>query len=232
MNTRPSNGHPLLNDLFLVMYDLDGTLVESVPDLTVALDNMLIDMEMPVAGESKTRLWVGNGIPSLVKRALVDDMSGDQPGQVDAPLFEKAYACFKIHYDKELGLHSYLYPGVSDFLEAMKGRGVKQVVITNKSKQFTNRLLQLMGIDHFFDLVIGGDSLTDKKPHPMPLLHAMQTFGSPAGKSLMIGDSVNDIRAARAAGVRVVGLPYGYNHGTPIKQSNPDLVVSSLKELL
>ena len=232
MNTLPSNGHPLLNNLSMVMYDLDGTLVESVPDLAAALDKMLIDMGMPIVGESKARLWVGNGIPSLVKRALADDMSGDQPGQVDSSLFEAAHECFKSHYSEELGHHSYLYPGVSDFLEAMKDRGIKQVVITNKSEQFTDRLLQLMGIDHYFDLTIGGDSLTEKKPHPMPLLYAMQKFNISSDQALMIGDSVNDIRAARAAGVCVIGLPYGYNHGEPIEQSNPDLVALTLKELL
>ncbi|WP_066015246.1 phosphoglycolate phosphatase [Endozoicomonas atrinae] len=232
MKTSLTKGHPFLNNLSLVMYDLDGTLVESVPDLAAALDKMLLDMGMPAAGESKTRLWVGNGIPSLVKRALADDMLGDKPGQVDSSLFETAHERFKSHYSEELGHHSYLYPGVSDFLEAMKGRGIKQVVITNKSEQFTDRLLQLMGIHHYFDLTIGGDSLTEKKPHPMPLLHAMHRFDIPSDESLMIGDSVNDIHAARAAGVRVVGLPYGYNHGEPIEQANPDLVIPSLSGLL
>ncbi|MBO9483438.1 phosphoglycolate phosphatase [Salinisphaera sp. G21_0] len=227
-----SSGHPFLNNLALVMYDLDGTLIESAPDLAVALDKMLLNMGRPAAGESKTRLWVGNGIPALVKRALADDMHGDQPGRVDSSLFETAHECFKSYYSEELGHHSYLYPGVSDFLEAMKDRGIKQVVITNKSAQFTDRLLQLMGIDHYFDLTIGGDSLSEKKPHPLPLLYAMQKFNCPAGQSLMIGDSVNDILAARAAGVRVVGLPYGYNHGEPIEWAKPDLVIASLTTLL
>lgn len=227
-----NNGHPFLDNLSLVMYDLDGTLVESVPDLAIALDKTLLDMGMPAAGESKTRLWIGNGIPSLVKRALANDMHGDQPGQVDSSLFETAHERFKFHYSEELGHHSYLYPGVSDFLEAMHDRGIKQVVITNKSEQFTHRLLQLMGIGHYFELTIGGDSLIERKPHPMPLLHAMQSFATVPGQSLMIGDSVNDIRAARAAGVRVVGLPYGYNHGEPIEQANPDLVIPGLSALL
>ncbi|USE35611.1 phosphoglycolate phosphatase [Endozoicomonas sp. SCSIO W0465] len=232
MKTSLTNGHPFLNNLSLVMYDLDGTLVESVPDLAAALDKMLLDLGMPAAGESKTRLWVGNGIPSLVKRALADDLRGDLPGQVDSSLFQTAHELFKSHYNEELGHHSYLYPGVSDFLGTMKDRGIKQVVITNKSEQFTDRLLQLMGIDHCFELTIGGDSLTEKKTHPMPLLYAMQRFDIPSEQSLMIGDSVNDIRAARAAGVRVVGLPYGYNHGEPIEQAKPDLVVASLTTLL
>lgn len=232
MSLTSSNGHPFLNDLSLVMYDLDGTLVESVPDLAAALDKMLTDLDMPVAGESKTRLWVGNGIPALVKRALADDISGEQQGTMDQPLFAEAYERFCFHYDKELGLHSYLYPGVVQFLQAMKKRGIKQAVITNKSEQFTHHLLKLMDIDHYFDWVSGGDSLSEMKPHPMPLLHAMKSLGAPTHHTLMIGDSINDIRAAKAAGVKVIGLPYGYNHGLPIEEANPDLVVSSLAELL
>lgn len=232
MNSALSKSHPLIKNLSLVMYDLDGTLVESVPDLAVALDKMLSDIEMPIVRESKTRLWVGNGIPALVKRALADDMNGDQPGKVDNVLFEKAHERFKLHYTEELGLHSYLYPGVTEFLQAMKDRGIHQVVITNKSEQFAGRLLQLMGIDHYFNLTLGGNSLSEKKPHPMPLLHALKAFDTPVDKALMIGDSINDIRAARAAGVRAVGLSYGYNHGEPIEYANPDLVVSSLSELL
>ncbi|MFK0571574.1 phosphoglycolate phosphatase [Endozoicomonas sp.] len=232
MNDSLSNSHPFIKNLSLVMYDLDGTLVESVPDLAFALDKMLLDMNRPAAGEPKTRLWVGNGIPTLVKRALADDMKGDQPGSVDQRLFEKAHERFRFHYGEALGLYCYLYPGVSEFLQAMKDRGIKQVVITNKSEQFSHRLLQLMGIEHYFERVLGGDSLPEMKPHPMPLLHAMKMLDTPTHQALMIGDSINDIRAAKAAGVKVIGLPYGYNHGVPIEEANPDLVVSSLTELL
>lgn len=216
----------------LIMYDLDGTLVDSVPDLAVAIDQMLEELGRPSAGESKTRLWVGNGIPSLVKRALADDMKGDQPGAVDASLFEQAHERFRHYYGKELGLHSHLYPGVAGFLQAMSERGHRQAVITNKSEEFTEKLLRLMGIHQHFDLFLGGDSLPEKKPHPMPLLHAIQHFGATRETTLMIGDSSNDIKAARAAGVRVVGLPYGYNHGEPIENANPDLVVPTLTDLI
>ncbi|MGB1272136.1 MAG: phosphoglycolate phosphatase, partial [Endozoicomonas sp.] len=216
----------------LIMYDLDGTLVDSVPDLAVAIDKMLKGLGRTPAGEAKTRLWVGNGIPPLVKRALADDMKGYQPGVVDASLFEQAHKRFRHHYGKELGLHSHLYPGVTEFLQVISARGHRQAVITNKSQEFTERLLKLMGIHQHFDLFLGGDSLPEKKPHPMPLLHAIQHFGATRETALMIGDSSNDIKAARAAGVKVVGLPYGYNHGEPIEHANPDLVVPTLTDLI
>ena len=112
----------------LIMYDLDGTLVDSVPDLAISIDAMLDDMNLPKAGVDKVRLWVGNGIPSLVKRALVDDMAGDQPGIVNRDVFVKAYDSFKHHYAIEVGQHSHLYPGVKTFLQTMADNGVKQAV--------------------------------------------------------------------------------------------------------
>lgn len=218
--------------LRLVMYDLDGTLVDSVPDLAIATDGMLEDMNLPKAGEEKVRLWIGNGIPILVKRALVDDMDGDRPGIVGREIFVKAYESFKHHYSVEVGKHSCLYPGIKEFLQAMADKGTQQAVVTNKSELFTSKLLKMMGIDHFFQLSLGGDSLDQQKPHPMPLLHAMEHFGVSKQHSIMIGDSSNDIKAAKAAGIRVIGLPYGYNHGEPIESSGPDLVVNNLTELL
>ena len=218
--------------LSLILYDLDGTLVDSVPDLAIAVDHMLQDLNLPIVGENKTRLWVGNGIPSLVRRALADDMAGDMPGVVDDTIFDKALESFKKHYDREVGLHSHLYPGVADFLQAMFDRGIKQAVVTNKSEFFTDKLLKMMGIEQHFELFLGGDSLDEKKPHPMPLLHAIKHFDATQQTTLMIGDSKNDIKAARAAGVSVIGLPYGYNHGEPIETSEPDLVISTLADLL
>ena len=219
--------NPLISHAALIMYDLDGTLVESVPDLAMALDKTLADLHLPAAGADKTRLWVGNGIPTLVKRALAD---AQQPEA--GILLEQAIERFRHHYQQVLGAESYLYPGVSRFLQAMQACGVKQSIITNKSEAFTEQLLKLMGINHYFDLVLGGDSLSEKKPHPMPLLHTLKALDIAPNKAVMVGDSVNDVRAARAAGIAVIGLPYGYNHGNPIETANPDAVVSSLTELL
>ena len=216
----------------LVMYDLDGTLVDSASDLAVATNFMLNDLGRPTAREEDVRIWIGNGIPSLVKRALANDMSGDQPHQVDDALFDRAHELFNQHYDREVGKHSQLYPGVATFLTAMTRRGIKQVVITNKSAQFTEKLLKLLNIHQHFDLFLGGDSLVEKKPHPMPLLHAVNQCAVRKEEALMIGDSCNDIKAARSAEIAVIALPYGYNHGVPIEHSSPDLVVDTLDLLL
>ncbi|WP_461535461.1 phosphoglycolate phosphatase [Spongorhabdus nitratireducens] len=216
----------------LIMYDLDGTLVESVPDLAAAVDQMLTALGRPAAGNEKVSHWVGNGVVVMVKRALADDMDGHLPGRVDDDLFEAGFGIFKTAYARSCGKYSDAYSGVREFLEAMKQAGVKQAIVTNKSDLFTRQLLTLLKLDHYFELMISGDSLAEMKPHPLPLLHVMEKLGSDKDASLMIGDSTNDIKAARAAGVKVIGLPYGYNHGQPISNDNPDLVVDSLDKLL
>lgn len=214
------------------MYDLDGTLVDSIPDLTIAIDNMLQDLSRPPAGIEKVTMWVGNGVPSLIKRALADNMMGDQSKVIDLSLFEQAHKCFRHHYANEIGRHSCLYSGVRKFLKKMAEEKVKQAVITNKPADFARKLLKIMAIDHFFELTVGGDTLTEKKPYPLPLQYTMRYFSCDSDNALMIGDSSNDIKAARATGVKVIGLNYGYNHGEPIEYSNPDAVLSSLSELL
>ena len=216
----------------LIMYDLDGTLVDSVPDLAAAVDKMLVSMGRPAAGAEKVSLWVGNGVPVMVKRALADDIDGDQPGRVADDLFEAGYGFFKTAYARSCGKFSDAYPGVREFLDAMQAGNVKQAVITNKSDLFTRQLLVYLKLDNYFDLLLSGDSLSEMKPHPMPLLHAVKTLNTTPDKALMIGDSGNDIKAARAAGVKVIGLPYGYNHGEPISAAEPDLIVGSLAELI
>ncbi|WP_252176283.1 phosphoglycolate phosphatase [Endozoicomonas sp. 4G] len=219
------------NPVQLIMYDLDGTLVDSVPDLTIALDKMLADLNLPAAGNEKTRLWVGNGLSSLVKRALADDITGDQPGVVEKEFFASALERFQHHYTIEVGQHSTLYPGVFTFLSQVHKAGIKQAVVTNKSKTFTDSLLKHMDIDVFFELSLGGDSLKEKKPHPLPLQYTMKHFDCNMQNSLMIGDSSNDVKAAKAADVKIVGVPYGYNHGKPIESAHPDCIVESLTDL-
>ncbi|GAA4651063.1 phosphoglycolate phosphatase [Kistimonas scapharcae] len=216
----------------VIMYDLDGTLVDSVPDLAWSIDQMLTQLGMPAAGEDKVRLWVGNGVPVMVKRALADDMDGDQPGRVDEALFEKGYALFREAYSASCGKFSDVYPGVVEFLTAMQAQGVKQAVVTNKSGNFSAQLLEEKGLTQFFFQVIGGDTLPEKKPHPLPLLHVVEQCNVSVEDALMVGDSKNDVIAAKAAGIRVIGLPYGYNHGQPIETAEPDWVVSDLSELI
>lgn len=214
----------------LIMLDLDGTLVDSVPDLVHAVDKMLIEMDRSVAGESRVRDWVGNGAAMLVSRALsgrMDPASEHRSGE----LFEAAYLSFLKHYAEVNGRYAQLYPGVEVALERWAAQKIPLAVITNKPMVFTRALLKSLRLARYFHFVLGGDSLPEKKPHPMPLLNVIDKLGADAELCWMVGDSRNDVEAARAAGCKTACVRYGYNHGEPIEQSAPDLVVDSLADL-
>ena len=212
----------------LILLDLDGTLVDSVPDLAAAIDAMMMALELPTRGEEQVREWVGNGMERLVRRALV----GRIEGEPDEALFQQAFPVFQECYQRHNGMAARLYPGVMETLEQLQTRGYPLGCITNKAHQFTLPLLRSLGIDSCFRIVLSGDSLPEKKPHPLPLLHAAQQLGAAPEKSLMVGDSVNDVRAARAAGFRIICVSYGYNHGRDIHEAQPDEVIDALPELL
>jgi phosphoglycolate phosphatase len=211
----------------MALIDLDGTLVDSAPDIADCMDEMLITLGLPARGEAKARQWIGNGAPRLVKRALVDDMDGEP----DGALYEKAYAIFSDLYAKRLCVRSRLYPGVAEGLEALRDLGVKLACVTNKPAQFTEPLLEQLGVSPSFGLVLSGDSLPRKKPDPLPLRHAAEFFAVTPAQSLMVGDSENDVKAARAADFPVVCVDYGYNHGHDIRVAAPDAVIHSLAQL-
>ncbi|MEK7990445.1 MAG: phosphoglycolate phosphatase [Thiotrichaceae bacterium] len=212
----------------LVLIDLDGTLVDSVPDLSYAVDHMMMALELPQPGEQKVREWVGNGIEKLVKRALTDDMDAEP----EAELFEQGLQIFKGSYAECNGRHSQLYEGVKEGLDWLQQEGFILACITNKAQQFTVPLLEKVGILSYFKLVVSGDSLPKKKPDPMPLLHSAAHFSVPPSKSLMIGDSMTDVKAARNAEFgAVICVNYGYNHGIDIQEANPDHVIDSFTQL-
>lgn len=215
----------------LILFDLDGTLVDSVPDLAAAVDEMLRALERPLAGLDKVRQWVGNGAPMLVQRALTDEQNPNADA-IDSVLFDKAFSLFMSAYGSSASHSSTLYPGVMECLQGLQARGIKLGVVTNKPIQFTHPILDEFGLSPFFSMVLGGDSLPQKKPSPEPLWHAMELAGVAADRTLMVGDSKSDIGAARAAGCAVVAVPYGYNHGEPIQNYKPDLLVECLDQLL
>jgi len=214
-----------------VLFDLDGTLIDSVPDLAHAVDRMLRRVGQEPVGETAVRQWVGNGAQMLVRRALARhiDISGLS---INDAVFDHAYQLFLQYYAEQTADRSELYPGVRDCLEQLRKQGVKMAVVTNKPMQFTTPMLEGFGLSQYFDCVLGGDSLPVKKPDPQPLYHAMEALGSSPQTTLMVGDSVNDLRAARAAGCPVACVPYGYNHGENIADSGPDLMVEQLDKLL
>ena len=212
----------------MILIDVDGTLVDSVPDLAYCVDEMMQRLGRPVHGEARVRNWVGNGVERLVRRALVGQLEGE-PSDED---FERAYPLFLELYADNTSKRSRLYPGVREGIRALKAAGYRLGCVTNKAAQFTEPLLRDLGIRDDFEIVISGDTLPQKKPDPAPLLHAAAFFGVEPGRALMIGDSVSDVKAARAAGFRIVCMSYGYNHGEDIRDCGPDAVIDEMTELL
>ncbi|WP_432472112.1 phosphoglycolate phosphatase [Amphritea sp. HPY] len=215
----------------LVLFDLDGTLLDSVPDLALATDQMLQTLGRPPAGEEQVRSWVGNGAPMLVKRALSGQQEPSQ-AELDQTLFDQAFPLFLDFYGNCCAAKSQLYAGVREFLDQLVAESVTMGLITNKPIGFTEPLLEEFRLQQYFSIVLGGDSLEQKKPDPLPLLHAMQQLQINPEQTLMVGDSRSDIHAARAAGCPVVAVSYGYNHGEPISGYQPDLIVDNLLELI
>lgn len=211
----------------MVLIDVDGTLVDSVPDLAFCVNTMMRELDMPERGEADVRNWVGNGVPRLVERALTNDLNGTP----DPALYQKAYPVFLDLYAENTSKRSLLYPGVTEGLDFLKTAGYKVGCVTNKAEQFTHPLLKDLGIFDRFKIVVSGDTLSKKKPDPMPLLHAAEALGVAPEKSLMLGDSISDVKASRAAGFSIICMSYGYNHGEDIRRYNPDAVIDSMAEL-
>ncbi|MGM0636826.1 MAG: phosphoglycolate phosphatase [Pseudomonadota bacterium] len=227
--------HPLLVGIQLVAFDLDGTLIDSVPDLALAVDAALVELGLPAAGEARVRDWVGNGSLKLMERALrfaVDAGAGAGKSDPATGLLERAHCAFLAHYGRDPGAHTRLYPGARECLDALRSRGLTLALVTNKPHAFIAPLLEGLGIAEHFSLCLGGDSLPEKKPHPAPLRHLAVHFDVPPEACLMVGDSRHDIAAGKAAGFRTLAVPYGYNHGEPVRQTGPDDVVESLAELV
>lgn len=213
----------------MVLIDVDGTLVDSVPDLAWCVDEMLKQLGMEPHGEDEVRNWVGNGVIRLVERALTKDLDG----YPESELFDKAMPLFNALYSVHHSDRSTLYPGVKEGLEYLHSCDNLSIgCVTNKAEQFTIPILKALGIHDDFEIIICGDTLEKKKPDPMPLLHASAHLGVLPEHSLMLGDSKSDVKAARAAGFEIICMSYGYNHGEDIRNYDPDIVIDSMSELV
>ncbi|MAD00580.1 phosphoglycolate phosphatase [Pseudomonas abyssi] len=224
----------LLRDLFagelpkLVMFDLDGTLIDSVPDLAAAVDVMLRQLGRDPAGDDQVRHWVGNGARVLVRRALAGGMAHEH---IDEGATEQALALFLEAYAGDHS-RSTVYPGVRALLDQLQADQVPLALVTNKPSRFVPELLADKQLDGYFRWLVGGDTLPVQKPDPAALNWVMQQAAVSAAQALFVGDSRSDVLAARAAGVPVVAVSYGYNHGQSIATENPDLLVDSLDALI
>jgi phosphoglycolate phosphatase len=209
-----------------VVIDLDGTLLDTVADLAAATNLMRTELGLSPLPESTVAAYVGKGAEILVHRAL----GGGLDARVDGALHARGHASFLRHYALENGRHARAYAGVSEGLDAMRAKGLRLACVTNKPQAFADPLLERCGLAEHFELVLGGDALPRKKPDPMPMLHAARRMGVPPADVVAIGDSVNDALAARAAGMRVLAVPYGYNEGRDVRSLDVDGIVDSLLE--
>ncbi len=224
-----------LSNIDAVLVDLDGTMVDTLGDFRVALNAMLADLPPPYAlsqvDQPTVERLVGKGSEHLIKSVL--GLMGHSNPQDEAveTLFPQAWASYQHHYAQVNGQFSEVYPGVLQGLQQLKQQGLRLVCLTNKPTSFAQALLAQKGLDHFFEFTFGGDAFERKKPDPMPLTKSCEALGTRADRTLMIGDSSNDARAARAAGCPVVLVTYGYNHGEPIRDVDANGFVDSLDQL-
>lgn len=214
-----------------LLFDLDGTLVDSVPDIAVAIDRMLVSLQLPAAGEARVRNWVGNGAQKLVQRALA--YGYDEPeNAVSWERLTEAHQRYSDFYREKLAVHTRCYDRVVPALHQLHAAGMPLAVVTNKPEAFATGLLSELSLLPLFACVIGGDTVTERKPAADPLLEAARRMNVDAARCWMVGDSKIDIHAARNAGMPVVAVPYGYNHGEDIAAYAPDVMVLGLTELV
>jgi phosphoglycolate phosphatase len=211
-----------------IAFDLDGTLVETLPDLHESAVRMLAQLGRPPVPESMVRAYVGDGVDRLVKRLL----TGAPDGEPDAASFETAAENFRSHYATVLTRASHPFAGAISTLEILRRRGFKLACVTNKPARFTEPLLEGLALTGYLDLVLSGDSLPRNKPDPLPLLHTARAFGIEPAQLLMVGDSPVDTGAARAAGCPVFCVPYGYRGTLAVHELDCDAIVPTLPDLL
>ena len=214
----------------VILFDLDGTLIDSVPDLALAVNHMLETLNRETFSEDTIRYWVGNGAQVLVKRALSGDAKTDE--DLDPALFSKALDIFLTFYGQNLCIRTVTYPDVLQTLKTLKVQDYRLAIITNKPFDFIAPILEGLELGELFEYFIGGDSLTEKKPNPLPLLHICEKLGVTVEECIMVGDSKNDILAANTCGMQSIGVTYGYNYGEDIGVYKPSIVIDNFGDLL
>lgn len=209
------------------LIDLDGTLLDTAADLAAAANRMLAALDLPARSTQEVATYVGKGIRRLVERCL----TGELERRADPGLLERAVELFATAYEEESGRHCRIYPGVAEGLEVLTAGGVRLACVTNKAQRFTRPLLERMGLLAKFEVVVCGDMVERSKPDPACYLAACAQLGLQPPEALVVGDSENDVLAARAAGMRVVCVTYGYTEGKPVAQLGADAVIDDLRSL-
>jgi phosphoglycolate phosphatase len=214
----------------VILFDLDGTLIDSAPDLAVAVNHMLEALNRDTFNPDIIRYWVGNGAQVLVKRALSGQSEIDE--NLDPVLFEKALNIFLTFYAQNLAVNTVTYLHVPATLQSLKELGYRLAIVTNKPFDFVAPILKGVNLDGLFEFYLGGDSLPQKKPDPSPLIHACRQFNVTVEQCIMVGDSKNDILAANACSMQSIGVTYGYNYGEDIGVYEPSLIIDDFADLL
>jgi len=205
------------------LFDLDGTLVDTAPDLAAAANRMLAELGRGKLAEEIIRDYVGKGVANLVRRCIEATGGGSEADR------QSALEAFERHYSAGIADRSRPYPGVIDGLVVLEKAGIAMGCVTNKAQRFTEPLLELTGLRRFFRVVVSGDTVARKKPHGDPMLHAAAKLGTTPAETLVIGDSLNDVLSARAAGCPVVVVSYGYREGLSVEELGADAVVASVE---
>lgn len=209
-----------------VLIDLDGTLLDTASDLAAAVNLMLAELGRPALSDQQVAAYVGKGSEVLVHRVL----TGSASGRAEDAAHHRALTAFLRHYEHTNGVHARVYPGVHEGLGAMRAAGLRMACVTNKPQAFADPLLERQGLAQYFEFTQGGDALPYKKPDPRPLLHAAARLGVAPGRTVAIGDSLNDAAAARAAAMTVYLVPYGYNEGVEVRTLDVDAIVETLSD--
>ena len=209
-----------------VLFDLDGTLLDTIADLADAANLMLAELGRPARSQAEIHSFVGKGIPNLVRRCMTEGM------QATEAEIEAAVAVFRRHYAVVNGASTTIYPGVVETLHTLRARDIRLAVVTNKAEAFTLPLLERMGIAAHFDTVVSGDTLPVKKPDPAVVHLACERLGVGPAEALMIGDSANDALAAQGAGMPVLLVTYGYSEGVPVDTIECDGLLSNALQAL
>lgn len=216
----------------LVMFDLDGTLIETAPEIADAVNDTLRHVGLPEVAQQQVNDWIGHGTLELLIQALAYCRSEPADAVRSSAFLPEIAAVFDTHYQQRCGTRSHLYPQVRETLVALRERGVKTAVVTNKEGRYTATVLNAHQLMPLLDAVVSGDTLPTKKPHPAGIRHCLTQFGVAAERALFVGDSSIDVATARNGGVTVWVLPYGYNMGAPVEVCAPDRVIADCSALL
>ncbi len=212
----------------LIIFDLDGTLINSIPDLTLAINKMLRHYSLSPLTVEEVTLFIGNGARPLVKRALEYAMQTDNTSE---ELLEEAFPIYFSAYKEVTCEKTFMYPNVLETLNYLQEKGYKMVICTNKPYRFIEPILDKLSIKKFFTSWVGEDSLLKKKPDAAPLLHLADITNTVIEKCIMVGDSKNDILAAQNSRMESIGVSYGYNYDESIADCNPTIVTDDFAEL-